>query len=161
MNPILTGLLRHLLTTLGGAIAAKGYLDESLVGEIVGAILTLLGAGWSIAHKRLAAKNTETTKRFPFSVLFAFFCGQLVLCGCASINQSLRTETRQTNGVVEIRETRSRAVALWDAKQTVEKLRISSGKTHSIGLSGVESEAASTNMAWNLKALTDLLNAVK
>lgn len=83
----------------------------------------------------------------------------LLFMGCASVNQSVRTELQQTNGVVEIRETRNRILAVWDAKQTVEKTKLSNGKTQSIGTSGVESEA--TNMTTNLRALADLLNALR
>ena len=63
--------------------------------------------------------------------------------------------------MVEIKETRSRALAFWDAKQTIEKLRVSNGKTHNIGLTGADTEATSTNLVPNLHALTDLLKALK
>jgi hypothetical protein len=94
--------------------------------------------------------------------LITVYCSLITLLpGCASINQSLRTETRGTNGIVEIKETRSRALAIWDAKQTIERLRVSNGKTHSVGLHSGENEASSTNTAASLRALTDLLNALK
>lgn len=177
MNEIVLGLIRHLLTMGGGALVTKGYLDESALPEIVGAILTLIGAAWSIAHKRQIAQNfvkppplgKYTLQLLPLSAIGYWLsaiplalCGvaALALLGCASITQKLRTEIHQTNGVVEIKETSSRAVALWDAKQTLEKLRVSNGKTHSIGLASGEQEASSTNLAGNLESLTRLLQTL-
>lgn len=47
----LKGLVRHTLTFVGGILVLKGYLDEALVTEIVGAGVTLTGAIWSIIQK--------------------------------------------------------------------------------------------------------------
>jgi len=43
------GLVRHILTFAGGYAVARGFLSDALVGEIVGAIVTIVGAVWSIA----------------------------------------------------------------------------------------------------------------
>ena len=48
---IVIGLLRHVLTALGGLLAAKGYGDRSDFDQVAGLIIGLIGAGWSIAHK--------------------------------------------------------------------------------------------------------------
>jgi len=50
------GILRHVLTFLGGLFVLKGYLDESLVNEIVGGAATLIGTIWSVISKA----KTET-----------------------------------------------------------------------------------------------------
>ena len=41
------GIVRHVLTFGGGWLVAKGILDEGTVLEIVGAVITILGAVWS------------------------------------------------------------------------------------------------------------------
>ena len=52
MDAIL-GLVRHALTVAGGAFVASGTLTGSEVEQIVGAIVTLIGAGWSVYSKRM------------------------------------------------------------------------------------------------------------
>lgn len=81
--------------------------------------------------------------------------------GCARMTQTLTTKITQTNGVVEERSSKVSGMAFWDAKQTLEKLRVSNGKTHSIGLTGAEQESATTNMAASLDALTRLLQTIR
>ena len=49
---MLSGLLRHLLTFGGGFLIAKGWFDEATVNSIVAALITLVGAGWSLCAKR-------------------------------------------------------------------------------------------------------------
>lgn len=46
------GIIRHTLTFIGGIVVAKGLTDESTVTEIVGSIVTLTGAIWSIVAKK-------------------------------------------------------------------------------------------------------------
>ena len=46
------GIVRHLLTFIGGGVVAKGIVDVSQVLEIIGAIMTLVGSVWSVADKR-------------------------------------------------------------------------------------------------------------
>lgn len=81
--------------------------------------------------------------------------------GCAYTTQNIRTETTDQNGVVEVKFTKNRAMAWGDARQTIEKLRLSNGKTQSVGLSGLDETASTTNVAGNISALTQLLNALK
>lgn len=47
----LLGVLRHVLTFVGGVVVAKGYTDNTTVTEIIGAAMTLAGAVWSIVDK--------------------------------------------------------------------------------------------------------------
>jgi hypothetical protein len=49
------GLIRHALTFVGGIIVTKGLIDSALSAEIIGGIMTLVGAGWSVASKKKAA----------------------------------------------------------------------------------------------------------
>jgi hypothetical protein len=49
------GILRHTLTTVGGVLVTRGYIDDSMLIEGAGAIVTLVGIVWSIISKRKAA----------------------------------------------------------------------------------------------------------
>ena len=42
----LLGIIRHTLTFVGGIVVARGLVDETLVTEIIGGVLTLTGAIW-------------------------------------------------------------------------------------------------------------------
>ncbi len=46
------GLIRHALTVVGGALVAKGYIEEDVVPEAVGAIVALIGVVWSYQAKK-------------------------------------------------------------------------------------------------------------
>lgn len=46
------GIIRHTLTFVGGILVMKGIVDETMVTEISGATLTLIGGIWSIIEKR-------------------------------------------------------------------------------------------------------------
>jgi hypothetical protein len=48
------GIVRHILTFGGGILVAKGLLDDGMVAEISGAVITLIGAIWSIVEKNKA-----------------------------------------------------------------------------------------------------------
>lgn len=45
------GIVRHAMTFVGGILIAKGLMDEGVVTEITGAILTLVGSIWSVVEK--------------------------------------------------------------------------------------------------------------
>ena len=51
---MILGLVRHVLTFGGGYIVAANIADAALVNEAIGAIMSLVGIGWSIYAKRLA-----------------------------------------------------------------------------------------------------------
>lgn len=48
------GLLRHVLTFIGGAVIAKGLVDEGQTTELIGGVMTLVGTVWSILAKKTA-----------------------------------------------------------------------------------------------------------
>lgn len=50
------GIFRHILTTLGGVIVAKGYTDESTMTAIVGGAVALAGFIWSYVKNKKGAK---------------------------------------------------------------------------------------------------------
>lgn len=45
------GIIRHTLTFVGGIFVAKGLVDEATATEIIGSVLTLTGAIWSVVAK--------------------------------------------------------------------------------------------------------------
>lgn len=53
------GIIRHALTFLGGLLITKGLIDESLVQELSGAVLTLVGGVWSVIDKNTQAQAEE------------------------------------------------------------------------------------------------------
>ena len=48
------GIIRHGLTFVGGILVMKGLVDDTMVSEIIGGIMTLTGAVWSIIVKKEA-----------------------------------------------------------------------------------------------------------
>ena len=52
MNEKITGLVRHILTFLGGYLITQGIIDEATLQEVVGAIITLGGFIWSWTSKK-------------------------------------------------------------------------------------------------------------
>jgi len=48
----ITGILRAILTAIGGYVVGRGIVDQATANEIIGALLTLVGAGWSIYSNR-------------------------------------------------------------------------------------------------------------
>ena len=49
------GLIRHILTSGGGAILMLGYFDEALVTEVTGGLMTAIGFAWSVIDKHRAS----------------------------------------------------------------------------------------------------------
>lgn len=48
------GILRHTLTFVGGLLVMKGLVDEAMVSEVIGGVMSLAGAIWSIVVKKQA-----------------------------------------------------------------------------------------------------------
>lgn len=46
------GILRHVLTFVGGILVAKGIADEAVLQELIGASITAIGGVWSIIAKK-------------------------------------------------------------------------------------------------------------
>lgn len=49
---ILAGIVRHLVTTGAGVLVAHGYIQSSQTEQVVGAVMVLVGIGWSWWQKR-------------------------------------------------------------------------------------------------------------
>ncbi len=56
------GFVRHLLTMMGGVLIAKGWLDESTMPELLGAVMTIVGFVWSYMQKAEAKKKVVVKK---------------------------------------------------------------------------------------------------
>jgi len=53
MNKLkMLGVIRHILTFAGGILITKGVIDESTTNEIIGGIIALLSAIWSVTDKQ-------------------------------------------------------------------------------------------------------------
>jgi hypothetical protein len=48
----LLGIIRHVFTFLGGLLVLKGWLDEGVVQELIGAASTIVGTVWSVLDKK-------------------------------------------------------------------------------------------------------------
>lgn len=46
------GIVRHILTFAGGFLVTKGLADVEVSSELVGAVITIVGAVWSIIQKK-------------------------------------------------------------------------------------------------------------
>ena len=51
-DTVLNGIVRHILTAAGGALATKGMIGEGDIELVVGAIITLAGVVWSALAKK-------------------------------------------------------------------------------------------------------------
>lgn len=45
------GIIRHILTFVGGYFVTKGLVEEGMSQELVGGVMTLIGTVWSIVAK--------------------------------------------------------------------------------------------------------------
>ena len=51
-NDILLGLVRHTLTAVGGVLVTKGTIDQSTLETVIGGIVAIVGALWSVFSKK-------------------------------------------------------------------------------------------------------------
>lgn len=56
INPSIDGLIRHVLTGVGGVLIAKGVLDDAALQSIIGGTLAVVGVIWSLFNKRKEAE---------------------------------------------------------------------------------------------------------
>jgi hypothetical protein len=45
------GIIRHVLTFVGGILLAKGLVDESLLTDMIASVMVLIGGFWSVLAK--------------------------------------------------------------------------------------------------------------
>lgn len=46
------GIIRHTLTFVGGVLVVKGIITEEVSNEVIGAVITAVGAVWSIISNK-------------------------------------------------------------------------------------------------------------
>ena len=85
----------------------------------------------------------------------------ILTAGCAYNRPTIRTESRATNGTVTISETSARTFAVWPATSTVDRQKLSNGKTQSIGTDGLDQQGGGTNLVEALKALDSILGKIR
>jgi hypothetical protein len=56
---MLLALLRHGLTTAGGALTTQGLASSDEVNQLAGAVITIVGIVWSIFEKRARNKAAQ------------------------------------------------------------------------------------------------------
>lgn len=81
------------------------------------------------------------------------------LSGCSLVKQT-NTQTVQTTNGPETKVLRSVAFSLFDGKAAANGVKISNGKTLSVGVEATGAESSSTNAAGTLDALARLLGAL-
>jgi hypothetical protein len=60
MNPNLASLIRHGLTAAGGFLVAKGLASADQVGELAGALVTVIGVVLSVLKNKKPAPASPT-----------------------------------------------------------------------------------------------------
>ena len=90
-------LIRHALTFLGGFLVTKGLADSSQVGELAGALVTVIAITWSIISKARARPTAPIIpKGLGLLFLLSAFCSLLSFTGCVSA-----TATKTSSGITE------------------------------------------------------------
>jgi len=46
------GIIRHVITFVGGIMVMKGYIDSETFTQMSGALITLVGGIWSVLEKK-------------------------------------------------------------------------------------------------------------
>jgi hypothetical protein len=57
MKDVVMGIVRHILTAVGGAVVAKGMIDAGQAEIVVGSLVALAGVAASVIEKRIKRKS--------------------------------------------------------------------------------------------------------
>lgn len=63
LKPILAGIVRHALTTAGGALVAGGYMQSSQTADFIGGGMVIAGIAWSWWQKEGQAEVADLLKK--------------------------------------------------------------------------------------------------
>ncbi len=104
------GLLRHLLTVAGGALAAQGALTTDEATQGAGALLTLIGIAWSVYSKRDGGGPTIPPPTIPAGkapraqgvIAVCIGSAALLQSGCTTWSSAVSLETDTPYGRVTI-----------------------------------------------------------
>ncbi len=56
-STVIGGIVRTILVSAGGFLVGKGWIDTGTLDQVVGALIVLGGAVWSVLQKKKAAKD--------------------------------------------------------------------------------------------------------
>jgi len=56
-KPQVLGIIRHALTFIGGLLVMQGVVDDAVIAELSGALMTVIGGIWSIIDKSTEKEN--------------------------------------------------------------------------------------------------------
>lgn len=76
-----------MLTTAGGALIAKGWLDEGMLGDLIGWLVAGVGLAWSIWEKKRKATASAAPNLSLLAGLFLGLASFALFTGCASISK--------------------------------------------------------------------------
>ena len=83
------------------------------------------------------------------------------ICGCA-LNRPILTETvTGTNGVTTTRSLKVTTFALWPATTSLEKQRVTLGKTFGVGMEGLREDGGGTNVIEALRSIDSIVGKLK
>jgi hypothetical protein len=132
------------------AVIIGGLLHLHWRMSNVESVLAATAAAMGVDVPQMKAK--AKFPKAPLALLLALTTA--LLCGCASVRQTLTAETVNECGQVERRTLSVSVNAIGDAKQAVEKLRASNAKTLSVGVDGASQETKAPELS---ELLLDLL----
>lgn len=49
---IVLGIVRHILTAVGGVLITKGFVDSAGLEQAIGGLVAIVGVVWSVASKK-------------------------------------------------------------------------------------------------------------
>jgi hypothetical protein len=101
VNDLLIGVLRHLLTSAGAILVAKGYIEDGLAEQLVGggvALASLASMAWA---KRQAAAKTQALKAEATNAQAEAVGAKAVVASIASEAESAKAEAASLGAHLE------------------------------------------------------------
>lgn len=154
----LLALLRHGLTTAGGALAAKGVADSAEVEQLAGALVTIIGVVWSIVEKRNRAGAAPAAPAVPpgTAALLLLFGLLFLTPGCTSFVVEQGDASPERTITFKLR-----GRAWFSGSQAIANLKaIQTDKSQSFGTDSI-SNRGPTNAVAVIEAATKLVEAAK
>ena len=88
------GIIRHVLTFAGGIIVTKGLADDADITAVIGGLITVTGAVWSILSKRAALKLPTVL------LFFVLLPSAFMLSGCGATLGTVNTGVNSGGDIV-------------------------------------------------------------
>lgn len=91
------GIIRHIVTAVGGILVTLGVTDDGTAEQISGVLMMVIAAVWSVVSKRQSTgasgaqtnEEKELMKRRMENLVFVVaLCGTLAASGCASLDKA-------------------------------------------------------------------------